>query len=152
MKSGKQRRVELKAQKQARRDKCNSQKQIERAAAKDAEKLAEAQWAAAQGGAIVDPTALAPNNSYDVPDFVTRRYYLDKPFICEGCGRQEVWTAVQQKWWYEEAKGSVFATAKFCRPCRRQEQARRAEARRIHQEGIENKRRLSLNRAQSNVL
>ncbi len=132
MKSGKQRRAELKAQKQARQTKLANQRRV-------AGSQAEADWAAAHGGEIVDVTALAPNNSYGQPDFVQRGYYLDQPFTCAGCQAQEVWTALQQKWWYEVAKGGVYTSAKFCRPCRRQEQARRAEARRIHLEGIAKK-------------
>ncbi len=128
MKSGKQRRIELKAQKQTRKTKLANQK------------LAAHSKAAGHEGVIVDCTALAVNNSYGAPDFVKRKYYLDQPFTCAGCNSQEIWTAVQQKWWYEVAKGGLFTTAKFCRNCRRQEQSRRAEARRIHLEGIANKR------------
>jgi len=51
-------------------------------------------------------------------------------------GREEVWTARQQKWWYEVAKGFVYSDAKLCRACRRRERDRRAEARRVHQEGL----------------
>ena len=140
MKSGKQRRIELKAHKQARETKLANQKLAAREAMIKAENLAKSEWAASHGGVIVDITSLAPNNSYDEPDFVKRRYYLDRPFTCAGCKSQEVWTAVQQKWWYEVAKGSLYTTAKFCRSCRRQEQSRRALARQIHLEGIANKR------------
>ncbi len=140
MKSGKQRRIELKAQKQARKIKLANQKLAAREAMREAENLAASQWAALHGGVIVDLSALAPNNSYGEPDFVKRKYYFDQPFICAGCNSQEVWTAVQQKWWYEVAKGGLFTTAKFCRTCRRQEQSRRAQARRIHLEGIAKKR------------
>jgi hypothetical protein len=82
---------------------------------------------------------LAPNNSYGAPDFVRRGYYLDRPFPCAGCGRDEIWTAAQQKWWYEVAKGYIYSTARLCRPCRRREQTRRAEARRVHLEGLARK-------------
>jgi len=90
---------------------------------------------------LVDTTALAPNNSYGAPAFVTRGYYVDEPFRCQGCGKDEVWTATQQKWWYEVAKGYAWSTARLCRPCRRAEQARRAEARRVHLEGVARKAR-----------
>ncbi len=62
---------------------------------------------------------LAPNNSYGVPEFVTRGTYLDMPFKCKGCGKNEVWTAAQQKWWYESAKGFAYSTAVRCRACRK---------------------------------
>jgi hypothetical protein len=94
----------------------------------------------AAGMVTVNVSALAPNNSYGVPRFVERGYYTDQPFKCAGCGVDQVWTARQQKWWYEVAKGYVYASAKLCRPCRRREQARRKEARRVHLEGIARKR------------
>lgn len=128
MKSGKQRRLELKAHKQSRQAKLATQK------------LTALEWAAGHEEVMVDCTALALNNSYDEPDFIKRKYYLNQPFTCAGCNSQEVWTAVQQKWWYEVAKGGLFTIAKFCRTCRRQEQFRRAEARRIHLEGVAKKR------------
>jgi hypothetical protein len=132
MKSGKQRRIELKAQKQSRAVKLN-------AATKAAEQLAASEWAIANGGLAIDRSAFA-SNIWDEPDFIKCGYYLDRPFTCVGCNSQEIWTAAQQKWWYEEAKGDLYSIAKFCRPCRHQEQARRAEARRIHLEGIAKKK------------
>jgi hypothetical protein len=95
---------------------------------------------APEGSVRVNVAALAPNNSYGVPRFVERGYYSDLPFRCASCGTEQVWTARQQKWWYEEAKGDAYSTAKLCRACRRREQARRAEARRVHLEGIKRKR------------
>lgn len=90
---------------------------------------------------LVEPALLAPNNSYGAPAFVRRGYYLDVAFRCATCGRSEVWTAAQQKWWYEVAKGFAYSTAKLCRPCRRLEQARKADARRVHLEGMARKKR-----------
>jgi len=46
-------------------------------------------------------------------------YYNDKAFTCRRCGTQEVWKASQQKWWYEIAKGRLESTAIHCRPCRK---------------------------------
>lgn len=45
-------------------------------------------------------------------------FYVDKPFACRDCGSKEVWTAKQQKWWYEVAKGHIGSTAVRCRKCR----------------------------------
>ncbi|MCB1770887.1 MAG: zinc-ribbon domain containing protein [Candidatus Competibacteraceae bacterium] len=83
---------------------------------------------------------LRATTSYSIPDFVQRGYYQDRPFQCKDCGKAEIWTAAQQQWWYEEAQGDVWITAIRCRACRRQERARRTEARRIHQEGLALKR------------
>lgn len=87
----------------------------------------------------VNPALLAPSHSYVPPDFVTRGYYLDVPFRCVDCGADEVWTATQQKWWFEIAKGFEFAKARRCRPCRRRERERRAAARKAHLEGLARK-------------
>jgi hypothetical protein len=88
----------------------------------------------------VNPSALAPNNSYGVPAFVERGHYIDVQFKCTKCDSAQVWTARQQKWWFEVAKGYLYSFARLCRPCRRREQARRAEARRVHLEGLARKR------------
>ena len=133
MKSGKQRRVELKAKaakKRATLDRANKQ----------AAEIRAARRKAALGGIDVNPGALAPYNSYSGPDFVLRGYYVNEPFECGVCGKQEVWTAAQQKWWYEVAKGSVWSSARLCRPCRRRERERKAEARRSSLGGLAAKR------------
>ena len=93
------------------------------------------------GDVAVNRAALAPSRSYSVPPFVVRGCYRDLAFVCQGCGRREVWTAKQQKWWYEVAKGGMFTTARHCRPCRRRERERRAAARRTHWEGLARRRR-----------
>lgn len=61
-----------------------------------------------------DISQQVPNNSYSPPP----DHYVDLEFTCKDCGRHEVWTAKQQKWYYEVAKGSLFATAVRCRECR----------------------------------
>jgi hypothetical protein len=129
MTSGKQRRAELKAKRQAR------------AAKAEAAKIAAKVNAKVREGVGVNVENLVPCNSYGVLEFVERGYYVDKDFTCQGCGRQEVWTARQQKWWYEVAKGFVYSDAKLCRACRRRERERKSEARRIHLEGLARKKR-----------
>jgi hypothetical protein len=116
----------------------------ERGAARRA-RLAELEAKAARKnlearGVLVNEQALKPYNSYGCPDFVQRGYYEDMPFKCQACGVAQIWTATQQKWWYEVAKGDVYSAPKLCRPCRRKEQARRAEARRVHLEGLARKK------------
>ncbi|HEX2933685.1 MAG TPA: zinc-ribbon domain containing protein [Candidatus Binatia bacterium] len=63
----------------------------------------------------VNEGLLASNNSYGAPDFVRRGYYVDRPFRCADCGKEEVWTGTQQTWWYEVAKGFAYSSAKRCR-------------------------------------
>ena len=92
------------------------------------------------GTVTVTSTLLRPTTSYGIPDFVRRGYYQDLPFRCKDCGRTEIWTAERQRWWYEVAQGDVWTTATRCRACRQRERTRKAEARRIHLEGLAAKR------------
>jgi hypothetical protein len=123
MKSNKQRRKEIK------------QRRLQRA-----EKLAAIDRLAVpvhllSGMVAADHSALVHNNTYGLlPSF-----YVDKPFVCRDCGSHEVWTAKQQKWWYEIAKGNIDSTAVRCRPCRKKSQAQKTEARTTHLEGIARK-------------
>jgi len=67
------------------------------------------------GAVRADPEQLAHINTYgSLP-----AYYIDKPFTCRDCGVEEIWTAEQQKWWYEVAKGHIDSTAVRCRACRK---------------------------------
>ena len=67
-----------------------------------------------------DLTKQAPNNSYGP----AKLYYEDLEFTCRDCQKKEIWTAEQQQWWYEVARGSIHTTAIRCRTCR---QARRGQ-------------------------
>ncbi|MEX0717498.1 MAG: zinc-ribbon domain-containing protein [Planctomycetaceae bacterium] len=61
-----------------------------------------------------DTSQQAPHTSFGgVP-----LWYEDRTFRCVDCGREEIWTAEQQKWWYETAKGYSFSRAIRCRECR----------------------------------
>ena len=124
MKSGKQRRAEIKAAR------------AKREAARPVLRGGRTWKEIPTGTAPCNPARLAPSNSYSVPEFVERGCYFDVLFRCAGCGIEDVWTATPQKWWYEVAKGSVESTAKLCNPCRRAERERRAEARRVQVEGM----------------
>lgn len=124
MKSSKRRRLELSAKRRAAHDQEAARETIERRERHIAR------------GAPVDASALAPNNSYGAPQFVERGYYQDVQFRCVDCGKDEVWTATQQKWWYEVAKGFAYSTAKRCRACRRRDREARAESRRAHAQGL----------------
>lgn len=81
-------------------------------------------------GSKVRSRSALPN----IPEF-----YANKPFKCVGCGCEEVWTARQQKWWYEVAGGEIETTAIRCRKCRRKERERKADERRRSLEGKEKK-------------
>jgi len=127
MKSSKQRRAEIKK----RRAKC-----AERIAVANGH---EAPVKMLTGSAPCNPASLAPYNSYGVPPFVERGFYTDLRFQCRICRKEEIWRATQQKWWYEVAKGHVESGANRCNACRRAERKRKAEARRVHLEGLAKK-------------
>lgn len=84
------------------------------------------------GMVLADPSGLSHNNTYGALPL----FYVDSPFVCKDCGSHEVWTAKQQKWWYEIAKGHIDSKAVRCRPCRKILQAIKAEARAVHLNGI----------------
>ena len=121
MKSKRQRRLELKKRRLERRERRVT------LASRDAQVPAD--WRP------VDPLRVNLGNSYSSPP----AYYKDVGFRCVDCGKAEVWTAGQQKWWYEEIGGYFFTTARRCRPCRIRERIRKREARRVHLQGIEDK-------------
>ena len=111
MKSNKQRRAEIKAQRLAR---------AERAAALP--HGADARALRAHGAEPADTSTLARFNQGTYSVLPT--FYVDRPFRCRDCGAEEVWTAKQQKWWYEGVGARLESQATRCLPCRR---ARRAE-------------------------
>ncbi|HVX14356.1 MAG TPA: zinc-ribbon domain-containing protein [Pirellulales bacterium] len=80
----------------------------------------EAERRARIGRIAADLSQQASNNS-----FSPLLFYEDTPFACIDCGKEEIWTAEQQQWWYEVAKGSIYSRAKRCRDCRRKHRARR---------------------------
>ncbi|MCA9041034.1 MAG: zinc-ribbon domain-containing protein [Planctomycetaceae bacterium] len=75
------------------------------------------------GAILADHNEQAPNNSYSAPLF-----YEDREFKCRDCGSEEVWTAEQQKWYYEIVKGPIQAFAVRCRECRKKERERKRQS------------------------
>ena len=62
------------------------------------------------GAIAADRSKQVPNGLYDPPPL----WYVDKDFVCVDCGSEETWTAEQQKWYYEEATGTLYASAIRC--------------------------------------
>ncbi|MGW1422604.1 zinc-ribbon domain containing protein [Bradyrhizobium manausense] len=140
MKSNKQKRSEIAARKAAKREK----ETILAAQAARKARLEFLRSVGSRGEVPVDTTKLgSAGNSYSVPAFVERGWYVPVDFTCKACRKAETWTAEQQKWWYETAKGSLFTTATMCHSCRRKERARRDEVRRVHLEGVARKKKQS---------
>ena len=111
MKSGKQRRLEIKEKRglKARKLKAIDVYSYKTIIPKNALKA--------------DPTQLAHNNTYGLLPL----FYVDREFNCRDCGSDEIWTAKQQKWWYEIIKGHIDSTAVRCRRCRKALREQKAE-------------------------
>lgn len=71
-----------------------------------------------------DVKAQAPNNSYGPPE-----YYEDFEFACADCGKVEVWTAEQQRVYFEVWKKPIYGRAKHCHACRKRRLAANAAQR-----------------------
>jgi len=65
-------------------------------------------------------------------------FYVDKPFTCRDCGAKEVWTAKNQKWWYEIIKANIESTATRCTTCR-VKRRKAIELQRLHMAEMANK-------------
>src|SRR5688500_10045890 len=74
------------------------------------------------GAVLADASQLVHNNTYGL----LPRFYVDRVVVCRDCGKEEVWPAERQKWWYEVAKANVHAKAVYCRSCRRERRAAKA--------------------------
>lgn len=123
MKSGKQRKLEIKAARLRRAQRAQTR----------VLRLPDPRLV---GVAICNPAQLVSSNSYGYPEFVQRGNYVDIAFCCKDCGAEGVWTAGRQKWWYEVAKGHVETRAVRCKLCRARERARKEQARRGHLDGM----------------
>jgi len=75
------------------------------------------------------------NNTYGLLPL----FYVDYAFNCRDCESAQIWTAKQQKWWYEIMQGNINSVAVRCRPCRKKEQQRKKLARDIHLSGLATK-------------
>jgi hypothetical protein len=49
--------------------------------------------------------------------FSTKFYYQNIPYSCAGCGRKGIWTAEQQKRYFETQKGNIYNKPKWCFEC-----------------------------------
>ena len=84
------------------------------------------------GAVMADLSQLEHDNTYGPRPL----FYVDRRFVCIDCGAREVWTAADQKWWYEVAKGKLESRAVRCSTCRKPHQARVDAARKAHLQGL----------------
>ncbi|MCL2713886.1 MAG: zinc-ribbon domain-containing protein [Alphaproteobacteria bacterium] len=46
-------------------------------------------------------------------------YYMNRLFTCHDCGKEEIWTAREQRWWFEVLHRSIRSVALRCSACRK---------------------------------
>jgi Probable zinc-ribbon domain len=72
-----------------------------------------------ENGAPVDPARIPPYpDVLRASDGSYRDFFEDIEFRCQDCGAEQVWTAADQKWWFEVAGGSLYSRAVRCAACR----------------------------------
>ena len=54
-------------------------------------------------------------NNYD--SYATKFFYKDIVYTCAGCNKEEIWTAEQQKKYFEVQKGNIYNEPKWCYDC-----------------------------------
>jgi hypothetical protein len=74
-------------------------------------------------------------------------FYRDDPFLCKDCGKPQIWTAMQQRWWYEQCKGNINSMALYCRECRKKRREQKEAHRLATLAGIERKRERAVKKA-----
>ena len=85
-----------------------------------------------EGAIWADPARMVSVSAYPVLPL----YYADKAFTCARCGAAQLWSAKQQKFWYEIAKGEIQSTATHCRPCRKALRTEKTLAKSRHYKGL----------------
>ncbi len=58
-----------------------------------------------------------PENQDHGGGYAAKLYYKDIHYTCAGCGKKEVWTAQQQKRYFEIQKGNIYNKPKWCHEC-----------------------------------
>lgn len=108
MKSNKQRRAEIKAHR------------LERAATPVARRCTQSAMKPLSGEceSSLEPADRSVLQRYNNTYGLLPGAYLARPFTCRDCGAEEVWTAKQQKWWYETVHGHIDSRAVRCLACR----------------------------------
>ncbi len=58
-----------------------------------------------------------PDNQAYSGGYAAKLYYSDIHYTCAGCSKKEVWTAPQQKRYFETQKGNIYNEPKWCHKC-----------------------------------
>jgi hypothetical protein len=75
-------------------------------------------------GRLVQGVELPKNSLAADPDaqdhgggYSAKFYYRDIHYTCAGCGKPGIWTAEQQKRYFEMQKGNIYNKPKWCYEC-----------------------------------
>jgi hypothetical protein len=71
------------------------------------------------GPVLVDFDQIEPFAVADLPAFIARGAYEDVDLVCADCGYAFVWTADDQKFWFEEMKSPIHKALTRCTRCLR---------------------------------
>ncbi len=58
-----------------------------------------------------------PESQFHGGGYAVKFSYQDIHYSCAGCGKKEVWTAEQQKRYFEVQKGNIYNKPKWCHEC-----------------------------------
>ncbi|RYD20576.1 MAG: hypothetical protein EOP88_14550 [Verrucomicrobiaceae bacterium] len=72
----------------------------------------------------VNPDSFNAGGSYS-----PQLFYRDQPFTCKDCGKDEIWKADDQRWYFEKYGAPWYQSANRCLECRIKERERKREAR-----------------------
>jgi transcription elongation factor Elf1 len=97
----------------------------------------EAQGRMVNGVEVPDGAIPADISKQAPAGYSSRYYYRDKEFTCVECGAVEVWTAKDQKWYFEVIKAHPASEAIRCSKCRKKRRINKAEQRRHMEEVAE---------------
>lgn len=64
-----------------------------------------------------DALAADPDKQEYGKGYAVKFYYQDIRYTCAGCGKEGLWTAAQQKRYFEEQTGNIYNQPKWCYEC-----------------------------------
>jgi Probable zinc-ribbon domain len=73
-------------------------------------------------GCRIENTAIVADTSKQLPATIPVTHYLDAKRQCRECGRQFLFFALEQKYWYEELGFGLNSDCVRCITCRKQQQ------------------------------
>jgi len=69
-----------------------------------------------------------PDEQVGAEGYAAKFYYFDIHYVCRGCGKRRVWTALQQKRYFEIQKGNIYNQPTWCYKCHSERMKTKAAA------------------------